>query len=90
MQRHPSNLHLAICTRKALEHIAENADLIEVEGAEPFLLVQTMPALIDILAVVCAEADDRENDLEDEQIEEAEAFSADSEPDDFCDRGGHT
>ena len=55
--------------RKALDFIAEHADLIPVEHGEPFLLVPTTPDLLDILATVGAEADDRENDLEDERDE---------------------
>ena len=52
--------------RRALDFIAEHADLIPVEYGEPFLLVPTTPTLLDILATVGAEAMDRENDLEDE------------------------
>lgn len=57
---------LAPDERKALDFIAQHGDLIEVEDAEPFLLVPTFPKLLDILAAVGAELDDRENDLEDE------------------------
>ncbi len=55
---------LAPAERKALAFIVQNADLIQVEGSEPFLLVPTIPAFLDILATVGAGAEDRENDLE--------------------------
>ena len=53
--------------RQALEFIIENADLIDVGGSVGFLLIQAPPELLDILACVGAEAEDRENDLEDEE-----------------------
>ena len=42
--------NLAPDERKALDFIAEYGDLIEVEGREPFLLIPTIPWLLDILA----------------------------------------
>ena len=57
---------LAPAERKALTFIVQNADLIQVEGSEPFLLVPTIPAFLEALATVGAEAEERENDLEDE------------------------
>ena len=57
---------LAPDERKALDWIVENADLIQVQDGAPYLLVQASPWLLDTLAAVGAEAEDRENDLEDE------------------------
>jgi hypothetical protein len=61
--------------------IVENADLIQVgEDAPPFLLVQVSPDLLDTLAAFGAEAEDRENDLEDEPTEDVEHDTSDDEP----------
>ena len=51
---------LAPDERRALDQIAETADLVEVEGCSPYLLIPTTPALLDILAALGAEAMDRE------------------------------
>ena len=73
--------------RQALEYIVENADLIAVEGGAGFLLIEAPPKLLDILATVGAEAQDRENDLEDEAEDPNPAdgtfwsLTEDSEPD---------
>ena len=47
--------------RKALEQIAETADLLDVPGAEqPYLLIPASPALLDVLAAFDAEQSDLE------------------------------
>ena len=56
---------LAPPERKALAQICETADLLTVDE-RPWLLVPADPRLLDTLAVFGAEAEDRENDLEDE------------------------
>ncbi len=56
---------LAPAERKALAQIVETADLIEVEGASPFLLVPTTPKMIEALAAFGAELEDLEIDLHD-------------------------
>jgi hypothetical protein len=72
---------LAPDERKALDWIVENADLIQVEeDAPPFLLVQVSPDLLDTLAAFGAEAEGRENDLEDEPTEDVEQDMSDDEP----------
>ena len=45
---------LAPAERKALAFIVQHGDLIQVEGSEPYLLVPTIPAFLDILATVGA------------------------------------
>ena len=52
--------------RKALRQIVATADLIEAGDGGPWLLVPTTPTLIGALAAFEADAEDRENDLEDE------------------------
>ena len=59
---------LAPPERKALIQICETADLLTVDET-PWLLVPADPRLLDTLAVFGAEAEDRENDLEDERDE---------------------
>jgi hypothetical protein len=72
---------LAPDERKALDWIVENADLIQVrEAAAPYLLVEAFPWLLDTLAAFDAEAEDRENDLEDEPSEDVEHDPCDDEP----------
>ena len=56
---------LAPPERKALAQICETADLLTVDD-RPWLLVPADPRLLDTLAAFGAEAEDRENDLEDE------------------------
>ena len=56
---------LAPPERKALVQICETADLLTVDE-QPWLLVPADPRLLDTLATFGAEAEDRENDLEDE------------------------
>ena len=56
---------LAPPERKALAQICETADVLTVDD-RPWLLVPADPRLLDTLAVFGAEAEDRENDLEDE------------------------
>ena len=58
--------NLAPDERKALDFIAEHGDLIDVDGVPTHLLVPAPAKLINILAAVGAEMEDRENDLEDE------------------------
>ena len=48
--------------RRALSAIIEHADLIEVDGCPPHLLVTVTPELIDVLALVGSEAADLEPD----------------------------
>ncbi len=50
---------LAPDERLALEQIAQTADLVEIEGCTPYLLIPTTPALLDVLAALGAEAMDR-------------------------------
>ena len=57
---------LAPPERKALAQICETADLLTVDE-RPWLLVPADPKLLDTLAVFGAEAEDRENDLENER-----------------------
>ncbi len=70
---------LAPTERRALMQIAETADLLET-SAGPFMLVPVDADLIDMLAAVGAETDDRESDLQDEPDEgrEPEAEGGDA------------
>ena len=52
--------------RQALMHIVETADLIPVEGCEPYLLVPTTPQLLETLATFEAEAEDLEPEPEED------------------------
>ena len=62
---------LAPPEREAMAEIADTADLFTVTGRS-WLLVPASPWLIDTLAAFGAEAEDRENDLEDEPTDGAE------------------
>ena len=61
---------LAPDERKAMAEIADTADVLVVEG-RAWLLVPASPWLIDVLAALGAEAEDREPGLEDEPDREA-------------------
>ena len=70
---------LAPDERRALDQIAETADLVEVEGCSPYLLIPTTPALLDILAALGAEAMDREPDVDYERGGDHEPNTGDVE-----------
>lgn len=69
---------LAPSERRALHKIAEEADLLEIEG-QTWLLAPIDAGTIDVLAQVGAETDDMENDLNDEQECEDEGAQCDDE-----------
>lgn len=69
---------LAHRERQALSEIVETADLITVDD-QTFLLARVGRGTLDVLAAFGAEAEDRENDLEDEDMPDREP---DDEPED--------
>ena len=71
---------LAPDERKALTQIAEEADLLEVEG-RAWLLVPASGWLVDTLAAVNAASEDMEPHMEDEDTHDREHDSSDLEPD---------
>jgi hypothetical protein len=68
---------LAPTDRRALCAIVETVELLSVEGGPDLLVMPATAELIDTLAAFTSEAEDRENDLEDEEPEDA--------PPDLCD-----
>ena len=64
--------------RKALEEIVENGDILLIDGYA-YLLAPVCPETVDILAAFGAEAEDRENDLCDEESEDREDDKSDTE-----------
>lgn len=70
---------LAPTDRRALCAIVESVQMVPVEGGPDLLVMPATPELIDALAAFMAEAEDRENDLEDEEPEDDEE-TADDEP----------
>ncbi len=71
---------LAPDERKALTQIAEEADLLEVEG-RAWLVVPASGWLVDTLAAVNAASEDMEPHMEDEDTHDREHDSSDEEPD---------
>ncbi len=76
---------LAPAERKALAQIAETADLLPTEAGD-FLLVPADPKLLDTLAAVGAEAEDRELDLHDEVETDASVSLGTEDDEDNADR----
>jgi len=53
--------------RKAMAEIADNADILDVNGETWLLVPITSQDTLDTLAAFASEGEDRENDLEDEE-----------------------
>jgi hypothetical protein len=84
---------LAPAERKALQQIVETADLVTVNG-KTWLLTPADPGLLDTLATIGTDGEDREGDLCDEPStgdsngSHAVGFDEDMEPDDDCGMDG--